>query len=374
MAAPVFRKIRRKIARFLNLIFCVEIGYPPANLAESVADRLLDGLTPRERSVLRRRFGVDPETDLSLEEAHAHFSATRERVREIEAMALIRLYRWEDRKPRSPAVQRRLARRVAAAHGTILEALCDTLPVRGLLVDWHDALVSAGECGFARLPEPAVDDDAVGPPAPPTLALARTLRKALWAHTRARRAARGDAREEERATVLATLHEARLSARGIAELAERVLGLARRIHVEDDEQIPQLLDPVADPDAPARPCVDEPPAGEPPDLADRDPGLAAALEAEAGMPVEELWRLAETLQAGLDRAGTAIRLLADAGMPAVAEIVDATGARGSQFVAGLEIGRAALLRAADGFCYLGDEDYFVWAEKAVRRALLGAGD
>ncbi len=377
MAAPVLQKIRRKVARFLNMVFGVEIGTAPVDLAERTAERVLEQLTPRERSMLRMRFGVGADTDQTLEEIGEQFAATRERLREIEAMALIRLYRWEYRKPRSPAVQRRIAARVAAAHRSILEALCDALPVRGLLVEWHDALVGgrAGACGFARLPEPATDGDAVGPPEPPERALARTLRKALWAHTRTRRAAGGDthagSREEERAALLAALREARLSARGIAELAERILVLARRIHVGgDDEQVPQLLDPVPDPDAPTLPRVDEPPAGEPPDLADSD----AALLAEAGMPAEELWRLAETLQTSLDKAGAAIRLLADAGMPLVAEIVDATGARGSQFLAGIEIGRAALLRAADGFCYLDGEDYFTHAEQAVRHALLGKAE
>ncbi len=53
--------------------------------------RALNSLTPREASVLRMRFGIGERKDLTLEEVGAHFSVTRERIRQIEAEALRKL-------------------------------------------------------------------------------------------------------------------------------------------------------------------------------------------------------------------------------------------------------------------------------------------
>ena len=52
---------------------------------------LLDGLTPREREVLERRYGLDGDEDETLEEIGRSFSLTRERIRQIEAKALEKL-------------------------------------------------------------------------------------------------------------------------------------------------------------------------------------------------------------------------------------------------------------------------------------------
>ncbi|NTV12420.1 MAG: RNA polymerase sigma factor RpoD [Desulfobulbaceae bacterium] len=49
---------------------------------------VLSTLSPREESVLRLRFGLDTEVDLTLEEVGKTFSVTRERIRQIEAKAL----------------------------------------------------------------------------------------------------------------------------------------------------------------------------------------------------------------------------------------------------------------------------------------------
>ncbi len=49
---------------------------------------VLATLSPREESVLRLRFGLDTEVDLTLEEVGKTFSVTRERIRQIEAKAL----------------------------------------------------------------------------------------------------------------------------------------------------------------------------------------------------------------------------------------------------------------------------------------------
>jgi RNA polymerase primary sigma factor len=52
---------------------------------------MLYGLTPREAKVLRMRFGIDMNTDHTLEEVGKQFDVTRERIRQIEAKALRKL-------------------------------------------------------------------------------------------------------------------------------------------------------------------------------------------------------------------------------------------------------------------------------------------
>ena len=52
---------------------------------------VLDTLTPREAKVLRMRFGIEMNTDHTLEEVGKQFDVTRERIRQIEAMALRKL-------------------------------------------------------------------------------------------------------------------------------------------------------------------------------------------------------------------------------------------------------------------------------------------
>jgi RNA polymerase primary sigma factor len=62
-----------------------------ATIQESLRRSLknvLSTLTPREESVLRLRFGLDTEVDLTLEEVGKTFSVTRERIRQIEAKAI----------------------------------------------------------------------------------------------------------------------------------------------------------------------------------------------------------------------------------------------------------------------------------------------
>ena len=52
---------------------------------------ILSSLTPREAKVLRMRFGIDMNTDHTLEEVGKQFDVTRERIRQIEAKALRKL-------------------------------------------------------------------------------------------------------------------------------------------------------------------------------------------------------------------------------------------------------------------------------------------
>ena len=60
------------------------------NLRAATND-VLAGLTPREAKVLRMRFGIDMNTDHTLEEVGKQFDVTRERIRQIEAKALRKL-------------------------------------------------------------------------------------------------------------------------------------------------------------------------------------------------------------------------------------------------------------------------------------------
>ena len=55
------------------------------------AKDVLDTLTPREAKVLRMRFGIEMNTDHTLEEVGKQFDVTRERIRQIEAKALRKL-------------------------------------------------------------------------------------------------------------------------------------------------------------------------------------------------------------------------------------------------------------------------------------------
>tara|TARA_B110000444_G_scaffold37808_2_gene33386 strand:- start:10230 stop:12077 length:1848 start_codon:yes stop_codon:yes gene_type:complete len=60
------------------------------SLTDATRD-VLNGLTMREAKVLRMRFGIDMNTDHTLEEVGKQFDVTRERIRQIEAKALRKL-------------------------------------------------------------------------------------------------------------------------------------------------------------------------------------------------------------------------------------------------------------------------------------------
>ena len=57
----------------------------------NVTGDILDSLTAREAKVLRMRFGIEMNTDHTLEEVGKQFDVTRERIRQIEAKALRKL-------------------------------------------------------------------------------------------------------------------------------------------------------------------------------------------------------------------------------------------------------------------------------------------
>ena len=63
-------------------------------------ERVLDSLDGREERVIRLRFGLDDGRQRTLEEVGHEFGLTRERIRQIESMAL--------RKLRHPSRSRKL--------------------------------------------------------------------------------------------------------------------------------------------------------------------------------------------------------------------------------------------------------------------------
>jgi hypothetical protein len=153
-------------------------------------------------------------------------------------------------------------------------------------------------------------------------------------------------------------------------MAESLLRHARQIAVDGDEMVPQLLDPaegreaVTPPDNPTG--FKSPWPDDPPDFAALDPALANTIIEESGMPVVALWAQAVKVGNALAKAEHNLRLLADAGMPMVAETAVGEGLRGKPFFDAIEQGRAALLQLADRFCFTGERDFAAAAENAVR--------
>lgn len=62
-----------------------------SNSLKEITQDILETLTPREAKVLRMRFGINMNTDHTLEEVGKQFDVTRERIRQIEAKALRKL-------------------------------------------------------------------------------------------------------------------------------------------------------------------------------------------------------------------------------------------------------------------------------------------
>jgi RNA polymerase primary sigma factor len=67
------------------------IDFATASGLGEATQEVLATLTPREAKVLRMRFGIDMNTDHTLEEVGKQFDVTRERIRQIEAKALRKL-------------------------------------------------------------------------------------------------------------------------------------------------------------------------------------------------------------------------------------------------------------------------------------------
>ncbi|MCB1827764.1 MAG: RNA polymerase sigma factor RpoD, partial [Coxiellaceae bacterium] len=67
------------------------IDFATSKGLREATQEILASLTPREAKVLRMRFGIDMNTDHTLEEVGKQFDVTRERIRQIEAKALRKL-------------------------------------------------------------------------------------------------------------------------------------------------------------------------------------------------------------------------------------------------------------------------------------------
>jgi RNA polymerase primary sigma factor len=67
------------------------MDFATASGLKEASQEVLKTLTPREAKVLRMRFGIDMNTDHTLEEVGKQFDVTRERIRQIEAKALRKL-------------------------------------------------------------------------------------------------------------------------------------------------------------------------------------------------------------------------------------------------------------------------------------------
>ena len=67
------------------------IDFATSSGLQEATKEVLSSLTPREAKVLRMRFGIDMNTDHTLEEVGKQFDVTRERIRQIEAKALRKL-------------------------------------------------------------------------------------------------------------------------------------------------------------------------------------------------------------------------------------------------------------------------------------------
>jgi RNA polymerase primary sigma factor len=62
-----------------------------AEMLNQSTHQLLDSLSERESQILRMRFGINMKSEHTLEEVGKHFELTRERIRQIEAKALVKL-------------------------------------------------------------------------------------------------------------------------------------------------------------------------------------------------------------------------------------------------------------------------------------------
>lgn len=74
-------------------------------LLQSEVRKALAVLTPRQETVLRKRFGIEEKRDYTLEELGEMFAVTRERIRQIEQKSLQILRNPTRRKPQIPAAK-----------------------------------------------------------------------------------------------------------------------------------------------------------------------------------------------------------------------------------------------------------------------------
>ena len=95
LETPVGEKDSAQLADFIQAASTNQSPSDAANhlIRREQLDAILDKLTPRERDVVRMRFGLEDGYMHTLEEVGQRFQVTRERVRQIELRAIKKLRR-----------------------------------------------------------------------------------------------------------------------------------------------------------------------------------------------------------------------------------------------------------------------------------------
>ncbi len=76
----------------------VEVEAASLNLLQEYVAMVLNGLTERERRLILLRFGLGDGQPYSLDELSGHFGVTKERIRQLEMRALVKLRNHSDRR------------------------------------------------------------------------------------------------------------------------------------------------------------------------------------------------------------------------------------------------------------------------------------
>jgi RNA polymerase primary sigma factor len=89
---PVGEEAGTVLGDFIDDKNCISPGEASVNnnLQEHI-DKILSALTPREEKIIRMRFGIGQKADHTLEEVGHTQNITRERIRQIEVIALKKL-------------------------------------------------------------------------------------------------------------------------------------------------------------------------------------------------------------------------------------------------------------------------------------------
>ncbi len=92
LETPIGEEEDSRLADFIEDDEAISPSEAASNLIlREKIEESLNNLTPRERDVLKMRFGLDDGYSRTLEEVGRHFKVTRERIRQIEAKALKKL-------------------------------------------------------------------------------------------------------------------------------------------------------------------------------------------------------------------------------------------------------------------------------------------
>jgi RNA polymerase primary sigma factor len=92
METPIGEDEDSSLGDFIeDITMLAPVDFATTEGLKEATQEVLGSLTPREAKVLRMRFGIDMNTDHTLEEVGKQFDVTRERIRQIEAKALRKL-------------------------------------------------------------------------------------------------------------------------------------------------------------------------------------------------------------------------------------------------------------------------------------------